>query len=182
MPAANPWIRRCTRAADGTSISVRVLLQRVSRAQVRVAGEITGAIGAGYVALIGVARGDTQADVDYLCRKIVALRLWPDEAGKMNRPLLEAVAAPAVLAVSQFTLLADTRRGLRPSFDAAATPEEARPLYEVLIAQLRAAGVQVETGVFQADMDVELVNRGPVTILLDSRDGVAEKTQIQAHV
>lgn len=158
------------------------MLQRVSRAQVRVAGEITGAIAAGYVALIGVARGDAQADVDYLCRKIVALRLWPDEAGKMNRSLREAVAPPAVLAVSQFTLLGDTRRGLRPSFDAAAAPEEARRLYESLVVHLRAAGVQVETGVFQADMDVELVNQGPVTIWLDSRDGVAEKTQIHGHV
>ncbi|TAN20815.1 MAG: D-tyrosyl-tRNA(Tyr) deacylase [Acidobacteria bacterium] len=161
---------------------MRVLLQRVSRARVRVGGEITGEIGAGYVALIGVARGDTQADMDYLCRKIAALRLWPDEAGKMNRSLLEAVAAPAVLAISQFTLLADTRRGLRPSFDAAAPPEEARPLYEGLIAQLRTAGVNVATGVFQADMDVELVNQGPVTVLLDSRDGVAEKTQITGRV
>lgn len=182
MPAANRWIRRCTRAADGTSTSVRVLLQRVSRAQVRVAGEIRGAIGAGYVVLIGVAKGDTQADVDYLCRKIVALRLWPDEAGKMNRSLREAVAPPAVLAISQFTLLADTRRGLRPSFDAAAPPEEARWAYESLIAQLRAAGVGVEQGVFQADMDVELVNQGPVTILLDSREGVAQKTQIHGPV
>lgn len=178
MPTANRWIRRCTRAADGTCISVRVLLQRVSRARVRVQAGISGEIEAGYVALIGVAAGDTQADVDYLARKIAALRLWPDEAGKMNRSLLEAVHPPAVLAISQFTLLADTRRGLRPSFDAAAAPEEARPLYESLIRQLRAAGIRVETGVFQANMDVELINQGPVTILVDSHDAVSRKTQL----
>ncbi|MGH9413651.1 MAG: D-aminoacyl-tRNA deacylase [Terriglobales bacterium] len=161
---------------------MRIVLQRVRSACVRVGGVQVGAIATGYVALIGVARGDTTADVNYLCRKLIALRLWPDAAGKMNRSLLEAVAPPAVLAISQFTLLADTRRGLRPSFEQAARPEQARTLYASLIAQLRSAGVTVATGVFQADMDVELVNTGPVTIMLDSHQGVASKTQISAGV
>ncbi|MGH9468647.1 MAG: D-aminoacyl-tRNA deacylase [Terriglobales bacterium] len=147
---------------------MRVLLQRVRSAEVRVAGSLTGAIGPGYLALIGVARDDTPADVSYLCRKILAVRLWPDEHGKMNRSLLEAVHPPAVLAVSQFTLLADTRRGLRPSFDAAAPPELARSLYDLLVQQLRASGVSVSTGIFQAEMDVALFNQGPVTIWLES--------------
>ncbi|MGH9474761.1 MAG: D-aminoacyl-tRNA deacylase [Terriglobales bacterium] len=147
---------------------MRVLLQRVTSARVQVSGSVVGAIGAGYVALIGVARGDTGAEADYMCQKITALRLWPDGAGKMNRSLLEAVHPPAVLAISQFTLLADTRRGLRPSFDAAAGPHEARALYEGLIERLRTAGVTVASGTFQADMDVELTNQGPVTVWLDS--------------
>lgn len=148
---------------------MRALLQRVRSAQVRVAGAVVGSIGAGYVALIGVARGDTAADADYIYRKITALRLWPDVDGKMNFSLLEAVRPPAVLAISQFTLLGDTRRGLRPSFDAAAPSAQARPLYEAVIARLRSAGVEVASGVFQADMEVELINSGPVTIWIDSR-------------
>ncbi|MGH9488790.1 MAG: D-aminoacyl-tRNA deacylase [Terriglobales bacterium] len=155
---------------------MKVLLQRVLRAQVRVEGTVVGAIGQGYVALIGVGRGDTQADVEFVARKIAGLRLWPDEEGKMNRSLVEAVRPAAVLAVSQFTLLADTRRGMRPSFDAAAGPEEARPLYEALVERLRGAGMEVSTGIFQADMELELINHGPVTIWVESeasRGGVA---------
>ncbi|HUX66149.1 MAG TPA: D-aminoacyl-tRNA deacylase [Terriglobales bacterium] len=150
------------------------VLQCVRRAAVRVAGEVVGAIGPGYLALIGVERGDGPADVDYLCRKLQGLRLWPDAQGKMNLSLVEAHgAAGAVLAVSQFTLLGDTRRGLRPSFDAAAPPAEARLLYQSVVDQLRSQGLHVETGVFQAEMEVELVNQGPVTILLDSRNRTA---------
>ncbi|HEY8055592.1 MAG TPA: D-aminoacyl-tRNA deacylase [Terriglobales bacterium] len=147
---------------------MRAVIQRVSRAHVRVEGSTVGAIGPGYVALIGVERGDGEDDVSWLSRKITSLRLWPDADGKMNIPLSER-QEPEVLAISQFTLLADCRRGLRPSFDAAAKPEEARPLYEALVASLRSAGVKVATGVFQADMELELVNQGPVTISLDSR-------------
>ncbi|MGH9481475.1 MAG: D-aminoacyl-tRNA deacylase [Terriglobales bacterium] len=143
------------------------LLQRVSRAEVRVDGQAVGAIGGGYVALIAVERGDSARDVEYIARKIRDLRLWPDAEGRMNRPL--AAAGGAVLAISQFTLLGDTRRGLRPSFDAATPPEEARPLYQAVVDQLRADGVEVATGVFQAEMQVELINEGPVTVILNSR-------------
>jgi len=137
----------------------------VTSAKVEVADAVVGAIGAGYVVLVGVETGDAQTDVEYICRKIVGLRLWTDEAGKMNLPLGDR----AVLLVSQFTLLGDTARGMRPSFDRAARPEEARRWYESLIEQLRGVGVTVATGIFQADMRVELVNDGPVTVLIDSR-------------
>ena len=144
---------------------MRTVLQRVSRAEVRVAGECVGRIGAGYVALIGVERGDQAADAAYICRKIASLRLWSDAEGKMNLPL----DARAVLAISQFTLLGSTRRGNRPSFDRAAPPEEAKALYQAVVEGLRQLGISVATGIFQADMEVELVNSGPVTVLLDSR-------------
>ena len=151
------------------------VLQCVSRASVRVDGEVVGAIGPGYVALIGVARGDGPSDVDYLCRKIQGLRLWPDAQGKMNLALAEAHGpAGAILAISQFTLLGDTRRGMRPSFDNAAPPAAARPLYQALVDQLRSQGLRVESGIFQADMQVELVNDGPVTLLLNSRPPTPE--------
>ncbi|MGH9394132.1 MAG: D-aminoacyl-tRNA deacylase [Terriglobales bacterium] len=145
---------------------MRALLQRVGRAQVRVDGVLSGAIGPGCVAFIGVARGDTSQDVDYIARKICGLRLWPDAEGKMNLPL----GAREILAISQFTLLADTRRGLRPSFDDAAPAALALPVYQALLDRLRALGARVATGVFQADMEVELVNQGPVTVALDSRE------------
>lgn len=148
---------------------MRAVLQRVSRAEVRVRGTSVGAIGAGYVALLGVERGDSATDVAYLVRKVVGLRLFADADGKMNEPL----SSRAVLVVSQFTLCADTRHGLRPSFDAAAPPVEAEPLYDAVINGLRAAGVDVATGVFRADMTVELVNDGPVTVMLDSRGKTA---------
>lgn len=144
---------------------MRAILQRVARAEVRVEAQCVGRIGDGYLALIGVEQGDTAADVDWLCRKIINLRLWPDMEGKMNVPL----QGRSVLAVSQFTLFADCRRGNRPGFERAARPAEAKVMFEMLVAAMRGTGVAVETGIFQADMDVELVNRGPVTISLDSR-------------
>lgn len=143
---------------------MRAVLQRVSRAEVRVEGRCVGAIAEGCVALIGVARGDTEADGETIAKKICGLRLWSDEQGKMNLPL----GGRAVLAISQFTLLADTRRGMRPSFDAAAPATEAAPLFAFVVEQLRAMGVTVATGVFQAEMQVELVNEGPVTVIVES--------------
>jgi len=146
---------------------VKVLLQRVSRASVRVDGNVVGEVGTGFVALVGVERTDTAADATYLADKTAELRVFPDADGKMNRSVLEADGA--VLVVSQFTLAASTRRGRRPSFDAAAAPEAAEPLCRAYGEQLAARGVPVATGVFRAHMEVELVNDGPVTILLDPR-------------
>jgi D-tyrosyl-tRNA(Tyr) deacylase len=145
---------------------MRAVVQRVSRAKVTVDGEITGEIGPGLLVLLGVAHCDTEADADYLVGKIAGLRVFEDEEGKMNRAVGEI--GGAVLAVSQFTLYGDVRRGKRPSFDAAARPEQARRLYEYFVEQVWAQGLRCETGRFQAMMDVELVNDGPVTILLDS--------------
>ena len=144
---------------------MRAILQRVARAEVRVENQCVARIGEGYLALIGIEQGDGVPDVEWISRKIISLRLWPDAEAKMNLPL----QGRPVLAVSQFTLFADCRRGNRPGFERAAPPAAAKPLFELLVATLRRAGVAVETGVFQADMDVELVNRGPVTISLDSR-------------
>lgn len=146
---------------------MRAVVQRVSRAKVTVGGEITGEIGPGLLVLLGVAHSDTEADADYLVGKISGLRVFEDKEGKMNRAVSEI--GGAVLAVSQFTLYGDVRRGKRPSFDAAARPEQARQLYEYFVEQMRAQGLRCETGRFQATMDVELVNDGPVTILLDSQ-------------
>jgi D-tyrosyl-tRNA(Tyr) deacylase len=129
-------------------------------------GEVTGEIGAGLLVLLGVAQNDTEAAGDYLADKIVGLRIFEDEDGKMNRAVGDA--GGAVLVVSQFTLYGDVRRGKRPSFDTAARPELAKKLYEYFVARIRAAGLRCETGRFQEMMDVELVNAGPVTILLDS--------------
>ncbi len=146
---------------------MRAVVQRVSRASVEVNGEITGQIGAGLLVLLGVAEGDSGADADYLAEKIAGLRIFEDADGKMN--LGAAEAGGAVLAVSQFTLLGDVRRGKRPSFDGAARPEQARALYQHFVERIRALGLRCETGRFQEMMQVELVNSGPVTILLDSR-------------
>jgi D-tyrosyl-tRNA(Tyr) deacylase len=145
---------------------MRAVVQRVSRAQVSVNGEITGQISLGLLVLLGVGRDDTEPDATYLSEKIAGLRVFEDAQGKMNRSLHEA--GGSVLAVSQFTLYGDVRRGKRPSFDAAAPPEKARQLYEFFVQQIRAAGLRCETGRFQEMMQVELVNQGPVTILLDS--------------
>jgi D-tyrosyl-tRNA(Tyr) deacylase len=145
---------------------MRAVVQRVSRAQVAVNGEITGQIGLGLLVLLGVGRDDTQADATYLAEKIAGLRVFEDEQGKMNRSVQDV--GGSVLAVSQFTLYGDVRRGKRPSFDAAAPPEKARQLYEFFVEQIRAAGLRCETGRFQEKMKVELVNEGPVTILLES--------------
>ena len=145
---------------------MRAVVQRVSRAKVTVNGEITGEIGPGLLVLLGVGAADTRADADYLADKIAGLRIFEDAGGKMN--LSVADVKGAVLAVSQFTLYGDTRRGKRPSFDAAAPPAPARELYEYFVEKIRAAGLRCETGRFQEMMQVELVNDGPVTILLDS--------------
>jgi D-tyrosyl-tRNA(Tyr) deacylase len=145
---------------------MRAVVQRVSRAQVAVNSEITGQIGLGLLVLLGVERDDTQADAIYLAEKIAGLRIFEDDQGKMNRSVQDV--GGSVLAVSQFTLYGDVRRGKRPSFDAAAPPEKARQLYEFFVEQIRAAGLRCQTGRFQEMMKVELVNEGPVTILLDS--------------
>jgi D-tyrosyl-tRNA(Tyr) deacylase len=145
---------------------MRAVVQRVSRAQVTVNGEITGQIALGLLVLLGVGRDDTEADAIYLSEKVARLRVFEDAEGKMNRSVQEV--GGSVLAVSQFTLYGDVRRGGRPSFDAAAPPEKARQLYEFFVEQIRAAGLHCETGRFQEMMKVELVNEGPVTILLDS--------------
>lgn len=146
---------------------MRAVVQRVTQASVSVAGERKGEIGQGFLVLIGVEEGDTDADLRYIADKVLHLRVFEDENGKMNRSLLGI--GGRILAVSQFTLLGDARGGRRPSFIAAARPETANPLYERLVADWRSRGIPVETGVFGADMQVGLVNDGPVTILLDSR-------------
>src|SRR5580658_8453537 len=146
---------------------MRAVVQRVSRAQVAVDGEIVGEIGRGLLILLGVGHADDEADADYLADKIVGLRVFEDENGKMNLDV--ATAGGGILVVSQFTLYGDVRRGKRPSFDAAAAPERARQLYEYVVARIRAAGLPCQTGRFQETMEVELVNDGPVTVLLDSK-------------
>ena len=146
---------------------MRGVIQRVSRAGVTVNGEVVGEIGRGFLVLLGVADDDTQDDVIYLANKVAGLRVFEDSAGKMNRDLKEI--GGELLVVSQFTLLADCRKGRRPSFIAAARPEKADALYESFVAELRGQGFRVETGRFRQQMDVELVNHGPVTLLLDSR-------------
>lgn len=145
---------------------MRAVVQRVSRAQVSVNAEIAGQIGPGLLVLLGVGRNDTEQDATYLADKITSLRIFEDAEGKMNRSVQEV--AGSVLVVSQFTLYGDVRRGKRPSFDAAAPPETARQLYEFFVQQIRSSGLRCETGRFQETMKVELVNEGPVTILLDS--------------
>jgi D-tyrosyl-tRNA(Tyr) deacylase len=148
---------------------MRAVVQRVSRAKVTVGGEITGEIGLGLLVLLGVGAGDTRADADYLAEKTIGLRIFEDDGGKMNLPVAEV--GGAVLVVSQFTLYGDARRGKRPSFDSAAAPDAARELYEYFVEKIRGAGLRCETGRFQETMQVELVNDGPVTILLDSGKG-----------
>src|SRR6201985_3589556 len=146
---------------------MRAVVQRVTRASVKVDNEITGEIELGLLVLLGVGENDSESDADYLAEKIAGLRIFEDDAGKMNLSVSDS--GGAVLAVSQFTLYGDVRRGKRPSFDAAARPERARELYESFVAGIRQRGLRCETGRFQAMMEVELVNSGPVTILLDSR-------------
>ena len=146
---------------------MRAVVQRVSRASVKVADKVVGQIEAGLLVLLGVGNDDAEADADYLVDKIVGLRIFEDAEGKMNLPVGDV--GGAMLAVSQFTLFGDVRRGKRPSFDAAARPELAKKLYEYFVEAVRAAGLRCETGTFQATMQVELVNEGPVTILLDSK-------------
>lgn len=146
---------------------MRAVVQRVSRASVNVNGEFTGQIAEGLLVLLGVAHDDTACDANYLADKVAGLRIFEDEQGKMNRSVTDI--AGAVLVVSQFTLFGDARKGKRPSFDAAARPELARELYEHFVSRVRTIGLRCETGRFQETMEVELVNHGPVTILLDSK-------------
>ena len=145
---------------------MRAVVQRVSRARVTVKGETAGEIGLGLLVLLGVGAGDTRTEADYLVEKTIGLRIFEDAGGKMNLSVAEV--GGALLVVSQFTLYGDARRGKRPSFDGAAPPEQARELYEYFVEKVRASGVRLETGRFQETMQVELVNEGPVTILLDS--------------
>ncbi len=145
---------------------MRAVIQRVLHAQVSVGEEIVGKIGPGLLVLLGVAKADTQADADYLASKVLGLRIFDDENGKMNLSVADTLGS--VLVVSQFTLYGDVRNGKRPSFDQAAPPQLANELYEYLVVKIRESGIHCGTGRFQAMMQVELLNDGPVTILLDS--------------
>ena len=147
---------------------MRLLIQRVSEASVTVEGNTVGSIRTGLLILAGIAKTDTESEVDYLSDKVLGLRVFPDSAGKMNRNIVDA--GGSLLVVSQFTLYGDCRKGRRPSFDDAAAPERAQALYNYLVHKLRSGPVRVETGVFQATMEVRLVNQGPVTILMDTAD------------
>ena len=146
---------------------MRAVIQRVSSARVVIDGQEHSRIGAGILVLLGVEKEDTPEDAQLLARRITELRIFEDDAGKMNRSIIEA--AGQILAVSQFTLLGDCRKGRRPSFDGAAPPDIARTLYQKFVDEIDALGIPVSTGVFQAMMDVELINQGPVTFILDSR-------------
>ncbi|KAA9007722.1 D-tyrosyl-tRNA(Tyr) deacylase [Paenibacillus spiritus] len=147
---------------------MRAVLQRCKEARVAVDGEVIGEIGEGLMVLLGVTHGDTEKDAQYVAAKIAGLRIFEDEAGKMNHSVIDA--GGSVLSVSQFTLYGDCRKGRRPNFMAAARPEEAEALYERFNAELAAAGLPVQTGRFGAMMEVSLVNSGPVTLIIDSRD------------
>jgi D-tyrosyl-tRNA(Tyr) deacylase len=146
---------------------MRAVIQRVTKASVEVEKKIVGEIASGVLVLLGVSSDDQTMDADYLADKIINLRIFNDEQGKMNLSLLDSKGA--MLVVSQFTLLGDARKGRRPSYIEAAAPEKANALYEYFVAQVRGKGIQVETGIFQAMMQVSLINDGPVTILLDSK-------------
>jgi len=146
---------------------MKVVLQRSGGAAVRVDGETTGSIDKGYVLLVGVTHSDNEEDAAYLAKKIAGLRLWEDTEGKMNHSILEV--GGDILSVSQFTLFGDVKKGRRPSFIEAARPEQAKPLWEYFNRKLEEEGLRVQTGIFGAMMDVELVNDGPVTIILDSK-------------
>ena len=146
---------------------MRAVIQRVSRARVVIESREHSSISTGILVLLGVEKGDSAEDGAALAKKIVELRIFEDDAGKMNRSIQDA--GGEILAVSQFTLLGDCRKGRRPSFDSAAPPDQARELYEAFVESIRLLGVRVQTGVFQANMDVELLNQGPVTFILDSK-------------
>ena len=152
---------------------MRVVAQRVSEATVTVRNELAGAIGPGLILLVAVSKSDTERDADWIAHKCVHLRVFDDEDGKLNRSVLDT--GGSVLVVSQFTLYGDCRKGMRPSFSRAAEPAEARRLYEYFVDRVRSAGIRVETGLFQAEMKVALVNDGPVTILIDSPDHSPEE-------
>jgi D-aminoacyl-tRNA deacylase len=146
---------------------MRAVIQRVTRASVTVEGKIVGELGNGLVVLLGVARDDTRSDADYLAEKIAALRIFDDEGGRMNLSVRDI--GGGVLIVSQFTLYGDVRRGLRPSWSDAAAPESARPLYEYFVEKMRSSELFIATGSFRRTMSLDLLNDGPVTILIDSR-------------
>lgn len=154
---------------------MRILLQRVSSASVTVAGEVVGEIGSGLLAFVGIGHGDTEEHADYLLEKMINLRLFEDAGGKMNLSVEDI--GGGVLIVSQFTLYADIRKGRRPSFDNAASPEVAKRLYEYFVNQAKSRVANVATGVFQADMLVRLANDGPVTVFHDSVDKFGNKSQ-----
>ncbi|MBN2076677.1 MAG: D-tyrosyl-tRNA(Tyr) deacylase [Dehalococcoidales bacterium] len=154
---------------------MKVLLQRVTDASVTVDGEVVGSIGQGLVAFVGVAEGDFETDIDYLVPKMKGLRIFPDEEGRFN--ISVADIGGELLVISQFTLLADTRKGKRPSFTGAASPEQAELLFEKFVEKTRATGLRVETGRFQQYMQVEIHNDGPVTIMLDSRDRLRSRRE-----
>ena len=147
---------------------MKLVIQRVSEARVSVGGTVVGAIGKGLLVLLGISKSDGESDADYLLDKLAGLRIFQDEEGKMNRNVSEVNGS--ILIVSQFTLYGDCRKGRRPSFDAAAGADQALPLYNYFVESLRRTQVPVETGTFQAMMDVHLVNQGPVTILIDSAE------------
>jgi D-tyrosyl-tRNA(Tyr) deacylase len=160
------WIRERT---------LRVLLQRVTAASVTIDGEVTGKIGQGLVAFVGVAEGDSETDIEYLVPKMTGLRIFADEEGRFNISITDI--GGELLLVSQFTLLADTRKGKRPSFTGAASPERAELLFEKFVEKTQATGLNVETGRFQQYMQVEIHNDGPVTIMLDSRDRMRSRRE-----
>lgn len=145
---------------------MRAVLQRVREAKVEVNGALCGQIGVGLLVLLGIRKNDERAQADFLARKVLGLRIFPDSFGRMNRSVTDA--GGGLLIVSQFTLYGDTNKGMRPSFDAAASAEEAKPLYEYFVEQIRKSWPAVETGVFQAEMKISLVNDGPVTLICDS--------------
>jgi D-tyrosyl-tRNA(Tyr) deacylase len=156
---------------------MRIVLQRAKSARVDIAGETVGSIGVGLVILLGITQIDQERDARYLADKVIQLRIFPDEAGRMNRSLLEV--GGALLVVSQFTLYGDCRKGRRPSFDDVAPPEQARALYECFIQHLKSSNIAVETGVFQAEMEVHLINDGPVTFILDSKPIMAGRSSTE---
>jgi D-tyrosyl-tRNA(Tyr) deacylase len=155
------------RRGDAKLLLMRAVVQRVTGCRVLVEQRTVGQIDGGLLVLLGVARDDNESAADYLADKILGLRIFEDAEGKMNLSVQDS--GGSLLVVSQFTLYGDVRRGKRPSFDSAARPEEAKRLYEYFVSKIRASGLRCETGVFQAMMDVELVNQGPLTILLDSQ-------------
>jgi len=157
---------------------MKVVLQRVKSAHVDIAGETVGSIGAGLLILLGVTHSDNPVDAEYLADKVIQLRIFPDNEGRMNRSLLDA--GGNLLVVSQFTLYGDCRKGRRPSFDRAARPEQARVLYEYFIECLKSRNIAVETGVFQAEMEIHLINDGPVTLILESKRGLPEESPQEA--
>ena len=165
-PCRIPALEQNSAVRNVTALDMRAVVQRVSRAQVRLGEDIVGRIDAGLLVLLGIAKSDSHDDADYLASKILGLRIFDDSDGKVNLSVAEINGA--VLAVSQFTLYGDVRKGRRPSFDQAAPPQQANELYEYFVSRIRESGMTCETGRFQAMMEVDLVNDGPVTILLDS--------------